>query len=105
MDKMGIEIDPLQVVLNGSKHLHGVQSGISYYESESENGMSLRTLDAPLLSFGLRSPWPAPLDKDPNPKDGIHFLLSNNIWGTNYAMWYPFNEGDEDSKFRFELLL
>jgi hypothetical protein len=28
----------------------------------------------------------------------MHFNLYNNVWGTNFAMWY-----DEDSRFRFSL--
>jgi len=103
MEKMSVTIDPLQVVNNGSKHLHSISSGVSYY-SQSEGTITFNSLDAPLISFGTRNPFPTPLDVDPNPEEGVHFLLENQIWGTNYVMWYGFNEGkDTGSKFRFEL--
>ncbi len=29
-------------------------------------------------------------------EQGFHFNLYNNVWGTNFPMWY-----DEDARFRF----
>jgi hypothetical protein len=34
---------------------------------------------------------------------GVSFSLANNIWGTNYVMWVPFNEGEDDFLYRFAL--
>ncbi|MNO03120.1 hypothetical protein D3C81_2237310 [compost metagenome] len=60
---------------------------------------SLETLDATLAAPGAGRLLQfdntfAPLDP------GWHFNLHNNIWGTNFPMWYG-----EDAKFRFRLTL
>lgn len=34
----------------------------------------------------------------PEPEAGAWFCLYNNVWGTNFPMWYG-----EDARFRFEL--
>jgi hypothetical protein len=36
----------------------------------------------------------------PEAKDGVHFCLHNNVWGTNFMMWF----GD-DMKYRFIMKL
>jgi hypothetical protein len=37
----------------------------------------------------------------PDPLGGVHFALVGNIWNTNYPFWFPWLQGDEDSRFRF----
>jgi hypothetical protein len=37
-------------------------------------------------------------NRQPSLKKGMHFNLYNNVWGTNFRMWY-----DEDARFRFAL--
>ena len=36
---------------------------------------------------------------------GVHFNILNNIWNTNYCLWYPFNEEDRNIRSRFALEL
>jgi hypothetical protein len=56
------------------------------------------------LSINLDPPLVAPgegtlLNFDnrlPEVKDGIHFCLHNNVWGTNFRMWF-----EDDMKYRF----
>jgi hypothetical protein len=31
-------------------------------------------------------------------REGFHFLLHNNVWGTNYRMWF-----EEDQTYEFQL--
>ncbi len=47
-----------------------------------------RTLDAPLVSPGEATPFPNP-DRAPDLRRGLHSLLGNNIWGTNYGACMP----------------
>jgi hypothetical protein len=57
----------------------------------------IETLDAPLLVPGE----PSLLNfnnKQPPLRRGMHFNLYNNVWGTNFPMWF---EGD--ARFRFSL--
>ncbi|MFC3801936.1 DUF5054 domain-containing protein [Cohnella sp. GCM10012308] len=97
MDKMGSAVSPLQVVQGGNRNLHAVGSGVSYRGADGD--ADIATLDAALAAPGQRRLLQfdgtfAPLD------GGWHFNLHNNIWGTNFPMWYG-----EDGKFRFRLKL
>jgi hypothetical protein len=61
--------------------------------------LRISSLDAPLVAPGK----PSLLDFNnelPQMTDGMHFNLLNNIWGTNFPMWF-----EEDCRFRFELTL
>lgn len=93
IDKMGKPVSPLQVVKDGNRNLHAAWHGVSYRGSDGT--AAIESLDAALLSPGGRRLLQftntfAPLE------GGLHFNLHNNIWGTNFPMWY---EGD--AKFRF----
>ena len=96
MNKMGQEILPLDVVRDGNRHLHAVGDGIRYRDGEEE--LEIETYDAPLVAPGARSL----LDfnnRQPPLRRGMHFLLYNNVWGTNFPMWY-----DDDARFEFVLI-
>jgi hypothetical protein len=93
MRKTGEAVSPFDVVDSGNRHMHAVSDRITY--KDPKGSLSFVTLDAPLVAFGP----PSPLyfsRSEPNLRDGIHFNLFNNAWGTNYIMWY-----DEDMRFRF----
>lgn len=90
--KMGQPISPLAVVDGGARSLHAV-------EALTDGTWRLDTLDAPLVAVGR----PRLLDFDnrlPDLAEGCHFNLYNNVWGTNFPMWY-----DEDARFRWTLAL
>ncbi|EGD78368.1 hypothetical protein PTSG_09435 [Salpingoeca rosetta] len=94
-------VNPLDVAVNGSRHLHAVWDGVRH-----SSGVSLRTLDAPLLSWGDTNPFPTPSgDWQPDVSRGVNFCLFNNIWGTNYIMWVPFRKDEHSYKYRFQLSL
>ena len=90
---MGQAIDPKAVVENGQCRLHATDFGVIYKE------MSIESLDAALVAPQepslLNFCNVKPLDSD-----GVYFNLYNNVWGTNFPMWY-----DEDARFRFVLRL
>ncbi|KAJ8311290.1 hypothetical protein KUTeg_011157 [Tegillarca granosa] len=103
--KLGQWIDPLNVVLNGSQRLHVVDRGVYYINSKSQ-GMEIVSYDAGLVNV-LTPDWGVnafslPL-KPIMSVDGMAFNLYNNLWGTNYIYWYPFEQRDIDQKFRFTL--
>jgi len=103
MDKLGGLVSPLEVVLNGSLNLHGINplSGIFYTGSDGQ--VILKSLDIPIVSPGV--PNALPSFTVPDLEKGFHYLLTANIWGTNWPEWYPFVAGDENSQFRFETVL
>lgn len=95
LDKLGQLLSPLEVVKNGNRNLHAVNTGV-YYDG-SDGKVQIETLDAPVVSPGERRLLQfdnsfASLD------GGMHFNLHNNIWGTNFRMWF-----EEDMKFRFTI--
>jgi len=95
MDKSGHEVDPVDVVRNGGRKLHAVQKGVRAGEDNGQ--MFIESMDAPLVAPGERNL----LNFDnalPEPGDGMHFCLCNNVWGTNFTMWF-----EDDMQFRFKL--
>ena len=91
-----------KIYIEASQHVYlpAVDNG-AYYIDESGNGLQLITKDAPLVVIGTKtkhpSPFPVPLE--PITVDdikGIGFNIYNNIWNTNYVLWYPYDENDYD---------
>lgn len=91
--KLGEPIDPTDVVAGGGRALHAIDGTVRWGNLEAES------LDAPLLAPGRRALGDFP-DTLPDPDAGISFNLYNNLWGTNFPMWF----GD-NMLFRFELRL
>ena len=95
LEKMGRRISPLEVVPGGNRKLHAVDGRVEY--ADDRGSFLIDTLDAPLVAPGE----PSLLDfndRQPPLREGMHFNLYNNVWGTNFAMWY-----DDDARFRFVL--
>jgi len=95
MDKMGGSVSPFEIIRGGNRALHAVNTGIIY--DGPDGRLKIETYDAPLVSPGR----PRILEFDqtqPRLKEGFHFCLQNNLWGTNFPMWF----GD-DARFRFAL--
>ena len=101
MSKLGSTISPLEVCHNGSRHLHSVES-VTAASRQHGRSMHILNLDAPVVAFGSSSPFATP-DTEPALEHGISYALSNNIWGTNYVMWYPFESQDNNIQYRFRL--
>ncbi|MBQ2726423.1 MAG: DUF5054 domain-containing protein [Clostridia bacterium] len=82
--KLGQWIDPDAVL--DAKNLHGVWA----VRNES---CEIETLDAPLAA-----PFGRNLLRRKNPTDAqsLYFNLYNNVWNTNFPMWFT-----DDAKFRF----
>ena len=73
--------------------MHGVHGGVSYQEADFR--LNIDALDAVLVAPGK----PSLLDfhnQLPDMAGGMHFNLYNNIWGTNFPMWF-----EDDARFRF----
>lgn len=93
ISKIGQLLDPKTVVNDGQCRLHATDFGVVYDE------LSIETLDTALVA----PQEPSLLNFcniKPCDTDGVYFNLFNNIWGTNFPMWY-----DEDARFRFLLHL
>jgi hypothetical protein len=112
LDKLGSEVNPLDADLSTPTsvcpkgntcgvHLHAVGDGGAVYRG-AEGALRLQSRDSMLLSVGEPLPAPTPLTA-PDPLGGVHFSMVNNLWNTNYPEFYPFHQGDENSRFRFVL--
>ena len=102
---------PAAVVPHGSSHLHAAEA--MRWAGSGGGSLRVASLDAGLLCYGEPTAFPTPFA----PADlsyGASWNLWNNIWGTNYPQWYPFEgvygygkHGDRtlgtDASFRFEL--
>lgn len=89
--KLGAWLDPMDVVPGGNRQMHVTQAGVRW------EGLTLRGIDTGLISIG--SPSLLNFSRAlPDPRGGIWFNLHNNVWGTNFPMWY-----DQDARFRFTL--
>jgi hypothetical protein len=97
LHKLGQWLPSTDVVPNGNRRLHAVESGVAY--EDATNRLLIETLDAPLVAIG--TPTLLDFTNDlPHPHEGIHVNLFNNIWGTNFPQWFG-----EDARFRFTLRL
>jgi hypothetical protein len=95
IEKMGQEISPEDVVEYGNRHLHASGKYVLWHNSADH--LRISSLDAPLAAPGK----PSLLDfnnDQPKITDGMHFNLLNNLWGTNFPMWF-----EEDCRFRFNI--
>jgi len=91
ISKLGRLIDPEAVVSRGNRGLHATDGAVVYDE------LSVLTQDAALVSPAKPCVLDYP-DTKPEDRDGIYFGLYNNLWGTNFPMWYG-----EDARFRFTI--
>jgi hypothetical protein len=94
LHKLGGDVDPCDVVSRGGRSLHIVHGGVS-----ADDGSARWNVSSP--DAALVAPGKAALldfnDRLPNAsEDGVHFNLHNNVWGTNFPMWYH-----DDARFRF----
>lgn len=95
MTKVDREVSPFDVVAGGNRHMHAITDRITY--KDERGGLSIETLDAPVIALGEQSPIYFS-NSQPDLTKGIHFSLFNNGWGTNYIQWFG-----EDMRFRFTL--
>ena len=85
LDKLGQLVSPLDVVRRGGRGLHAVGEGMAY--DGPDGSLRIATRDAPFVAPGA----PRLLDADPPVPDlagGLHVLLHDNCWGTNFPMWW-----------------
>lgn len=87
--KLDSWLDPFRVVRGGSRRMHVTWKGVAW------DGLEIEGLDTGLVSLG--GPTLLQFDKTlPERNAGAWFCLYNNVWGTNFPMWYG-----EDARFRF----
>ncbi|KAH3758229.1 glycoside hydrolase [Pelomyxa schiedti] len=105
--KTGESVDPLDIAVNGSSHLHGIDTtadfGFQFTLADESGFFAVGSLDVPLVSVGVLDPFPTPLTPFTSVDNGISFNVFNNMWGTNYVQWFPFIDEDKTTAYRFVL--
>lgn len=96
--KTGRPVDLTDVVPGGNRQMHGIDE---YVDLTTRRGrLRITSLDAPLLVVGERGALNYSTAQ-PDLNRGVHFCLYNNLWGTNFSMWW---EGSIRYRFRIEAL-
>ena len=91
LKKLGCLVNPQEVTNNGSRNLHAVQC-VEMGNCEIINRHS------PLVSVGKGKILEFDNKFEDVKTDGFSFVLYNNVWGTNFPLWY-----EDNAKFTFEI--
>ncbi len=94
--KLGMLVNPLDVVKGGNRSCHAIDHAC--YEAVDMT-CRITPLDTALAALGKEKMLQFD-DRFEDPAGGIFFNIYNNLWGTNFPMWY-----EEDIRARFFLEL
>lgn len=89
--KAGCLVSPREVASKGSRNLHAVQS-------VQLGDFKIINCHSPLVSVGKGKILEFDNKIEDVKKDGLSFVLYNNVWGTNFPLWY-----EDNAKFTFEI--
>jgi len=97
-EKTGCMVDVSDVVEGGNRQMHAIDN---YIDIVTKKGtIRITSLDAPVVLIGQRKMLNYSKEL-PDLNDGVHFCLFNNLWGTNFTMWY---EGNLSFRFKIEVV-
>lgn len=97
LNKLGDIVNPSSVISKGSKNLHAVSEAEL---TTDKNSYTFINFDNPLLSPGKGKILEFDNQFEDMEKDGFSYVLYNNVWGTNFPLWY-----EDNAKFRFAVKL
>ena len=103
MDSLGTMIAPQEVADGAAKGLHGIETGVRYAASRS--ALAIGSPDAALVRWGMPAPFPTPMITPVELGGGASFVLWDNLYNTNYVLWWPFLRPHADIVFRFSVTL
>ena len=97
-EKMGFMVDVSDVVPGGNRQMHAIDN---YIDMITEKGtVRITSLDVPFVVIGERNMLNYSTQL-PDLNQGVHFCLFNNLWGTNFTMWW---EGSITYRFTIEII-
>lgn len=95
LNKLGSYIDPYDVVESGNRNC----SAIMHLKGENKDvRFKITSKHCPLFSLGKGKIMKFDNVYEDIEIDGISFILHNNIWGTNFPLWYS-----DNAYFKFEI--
>lgn len=86
LQKSGTLVNPYDVVSMGGRNLHAVEN------VQTEN-CTITNHHSPLVSVGKGKILEFDNKFENHNKDGVAFVLCNNVWGTNFPLWCEGNAG------------
>ncbi len=95
LNKLGQWINPYEIVGMGGKKLSAVKC---VKLTKGENEYVFRNFHSPLFSAGKGKILEYDNKVEDIKKDGISFVLHDNVWGTNFPLWY-----EDNAYFKFEI--
>lgn len=84
-EKVGERVDLLDVVPKGNRQMHGIDRYVDLITSDGTYRIWSR--DAFLINVGEARGLNYSSEY-PDKRGGVHFNLFNNLWGTNFSMWW-----------------
>lgn len=93
--KLGSKIDCGKVASMGGRNLHAVEKCIC---DSSAGVYEIKNLHSPLVSLGQGKILEYDNKIESVEKDGISYVLYDNVWGTNFPLWY-----EENARFKFDI--
>ena len=97
LNKLGDMVDPYSVLSKGGKNLHAVSSALL---ETGKNSYQFINFDNPLLSPGKGKILEYDNKIEDIEKNGFSYVLYDNVWGTNFPLWY-----ENNAKFKFSIEL
>ena len=101
MDTLGSWIAPAEVADGAAKGLHGIDTGVRF--TDGKHRLTMGSVDAALVRWGTPAPFPSPMLTPVDESEGASFLLWDNLYNTNYVLWWPFLTLHQDIAFRFSI--
>lgn len=95
MSKLGTGIDYKSTVSMGGRNIHAVEK---CRIENSAGDFELVNLHSPIVSVGQGKILEYDNKIENLEKDGISFVLYNNVWGTNFPLWY-----EDNARFEFTI--
>lgn len=92
--KLGRKVNPFNIVENGNKNLSAVEKILINTDNRV---FEIQNHHAPLASIGEGKILKFD-NKYENIRDGLTFVLHDNVWGTNFPLWY-----EENAYFKFTI--
>lgn len=91
--KTGSFVNPYNTIKNGGRKLSAAESVVF-----GADGFTLKSFQAPLAALGKTDILHFDNKQPDVEKDGLSFVLYDNVWGTNFPLWY-----EENAYFKFEI--
>ncbi len=95
MVKLGSQINYESTVSMGGRNLHAVEKCIM---KNNFGNFDIVNYHSPLISIGKGKILEYDNKIENIEKDGISYVLYNNVWGTNFSLWY-----EDNACFTFEI--